>query len=454
MEDWVASRYNFELRLDDGRLVLYNSRTGSLIVADQKEADGIAEFLADPRENHVRRDELIHQGIIVSKGADELGEIQNWHETWLSDSHLVHLTMLPAEACNFSCPYCFQFNRRNLLMKPWVYDATYSLLERIVRENEETDREQPTMLKVAWFGGEPTLAADRILVFQHRLRNLQDRHNVKLRATLVTNGYLLSLERFVQLLDSGITEYQITLDGDSENHDKLRHLKSGKPTFDVIYGNLKRIAQLPKEVSFSFSIRGNFLRDTVPAMHRLLGLFARDFGNDQRFQIYFRPVYHFETTRNNVDEVAAEICGLREGLGLQNTLALETMRTLNLDSMIRMFDPLPKPVPGWCPADRRNTFIIGADGSLFLCETLVGDKGKAQGRMTPEGDLLLNESGRQWRTSFFAGNYESCFACKLLPVCLGGCRRARVTAPGGKALCFWAEEDIRSGMRECIRLLA
>jgi hypothetical protein len=41
--------------------------------------------------------------------------------------------------------------------------------------------------------------------------------------------------------------------------------------------------------------------------------------------IYFRPVYHFETTRNSVEALAPEICTLQEGLGLQAGLAVETI---------------------------------------------------------------------------------------------------------------------------------
>ncbi|HCJ09954.1 MAG TPA: hypothetical protein DHW14_02160 [Clostridiales bacterium] len=450
MTPLTQSRYNFVERLSNNSLALYNTRTGSLIHVEPNEVKKVLSLLSDPVPEDPMVVTLEKEGFLVPYDCDELEIVKQWYYEWRDDRYLIHLTMLPAEACNFGCPYCFQFNRRNLLMKPSVYDGVFKYLENLVKENKRTDDNRSTMIKISWFGGEPTLAFDNIVAFHKKLKSLED-YGAKIRGIMVTNGYLLTVDKFLKLTSVGIKEFQVTLDGDAENHDKLRRLKNGKPTFQTIYDNLLQISQLQQDVEFRFSIRGNFLRTSIDSMHRLLEMFHSDFGDDPRFEIYFRPVYNFETTRDDIDEVSSEICGYQEGLQLQLALALKTMRMQRINSTVRMFDPLPRPTPSWCPAERNYAFIVGADGLLFLCDTWVGDEGLAHGRVSEDGRILLNEDGKKWRVSFFEENRKRCYECKLLPVCMGGCKRERLSRLGRPA-CYWSEEDIRSAMHRVIEL--
>ena len=45
-----------------------------------------------------------------------------------------------------------------------------------------------------------------------------------------TNGYLLTPNIIDQIFSVGLTNFQITVDGDEESHNKLRVLKNGNPT--------------------------------------------------------------------------------------------------------------------------------------------------------------------------------------------------------------------------------
>jgi len=355
----------------------------------------------------------------------------------------MHLTLLPAEACNFACPYCFQYKKRNVLMSDWVYDAVYKLVESSIEQGLRH-------LKVGWFGGEPTLTASRIISFMNRLLTLQSR-GLLIRGSMVTNGYLLTAELLTEFVAAGIRQFQVTLDGDRENHDRLRYLKDGSPTFDKIYSNLQAMAKLDFE--FEISIRCNFLRSSIESMEKMLYMFLRDFGYYRRFSIYFRPVYYYETAQDSVDQFRAEICTIQEGLALQNRLAIQTMQLVKRQSYMRIFDPLPKPTPSWCPSDRVNSYIVGADGTLFVCDTLVGDKSKAIGHLSRDGLIIQNEKAQAWRSTIFdEKNNEKCMSCKLLPLCLGGCHRIRIMT--GEPLCFWRHDDIVWAMHQYVKLYA
>lgn len=447
----VESRYNFRVQLDDGRVGLYNSKTGAVVVAECGQAEELLAVLARPQSHagsHLLST-LKAQGFLVCEDADELADIRAWHTRYVSDQRVVHLTLLPAEACNFACPYCFQYQKRNMLMEPWVYNAVLRLLERIAMENHRQG--ETTHVKISWFGGEPTLAARQILTFQQRLKELCERFPIIMHSTMVTNGYLLTPHLFQQLWDAGVREFQVTLDGDKPAHDRLRVLKTGKPTFDTIYTNLKGISALPDTFQFKLAIRVNFLRTTVSSVHNLIDKFARDFGHDGRFSIYCRPVYNFPTTRNNIQAVAQDICTTEEGLALQSSLALKVMKCLQLSALSRMFDPLPMPTPAWCPNERLYSYVVGADGLLFPCDTFVGSKEHSIGYLSEEGAVVYNEKYEEWKKPIFDSGENPCLTCRLLPVCLGGCRRVRLFSPHGTA-CFWREEDILQALREYIKL--
>jgi len=445
----VKSRYNFTVTLSNNRLGIYNSKTGAIVCSEPGQGAKLQAALDNP-EGYADSNllpSLISQGFLVENDRDEIADIRSWYTAFVTDRRLVHLTMLPAEACNFACPYCFQYNKRHLLMKPWVYEATLRLIERIALENH--NRGEQTYVKVSWFGGEPTLAPRQIIEFQNRLREMQDQLDIEVRGTLVTNGYLLTPQLLRLFLDANIREFQVTLDGDKKTHDQLRKLKSGKPTFETIYRNLRGIAELPESIQFKMAIRINFLRSTVSSVADLIEKLGEDFGHDSRFVIYCRPVYEFPTTRTDIQDVAADICTLEEGLGLQNAFAFMVREKLRLSSLTRMFDPLPIPTPAWCPAERQYSYIIGADGLLFPCETLVGDANFAIGRLAETGIALYNNPMlEQWKKDIFEADDNPCLLCKLLPVCMGGCLRERVFSR--RLPCFWREEDILWALREYI----
>jgi hypothetical protein len=101
------SYYNLTTELPSGQLILYNTKTGSLVVVDSDQKGDVLAAL----QGSVDRSAGVHVDTLV-----------------VSDTSLIHITLLPAEACIFACPYCFQFNRRNILMKPWVYEPKNSFV--------------------------------------------------------------------------------------------------------------------------------------------------------------------------------------------------------------------------------------------------------------------------------------------------------------------------------------
>lgn len=433
------SHYVFEVAVDSG-LMLYSARTGSVIHLDSDQSKQYTDLTksADLPAGHPLVRSLAEEGLVVEDTVDEVALIRSWFELYSRNPNMVHLTLLPAEACNFSCPYCFQYRHRSLMMKAEVYDGVFLFVKHLIEKRGSLN------LELSWFGGEPTLATDCIIGFMERLNSLS---NLCTRAAMVTNGYLLTRETLARLVQSKVTEFQITLDGNRDSHDTLRALKNGEPTFDTIYNNLLSSRDLP--MSFELVVRANFLKSNFNLMKGLVKQFASDFGGDSRYRLYFRPVYHFQTTRDDPEVLRGDICTLSQGLSFQEELTRETVRILGQAPYGRMVDPLPRPTPSWCPAQREQSYIVGADGLLFACDTLVGEPLKSIGSISEDGSLRLLPGALGWRQSVFDEADSTCLGCRLLPVCMGGCKRARLE---GVRPCYWTEERIIEALKCYTRL--
>src|SRR3989337_4111825 len=93
-----------------------------------------------------------------------------------------------------------------------------------------------------WFGGEPLLGYQRVLSISRHVQKIALGSGVSFVIHITTNGYLLNRQRIKELIDSGIYDFQITIDGPPETHDKLRVLRNGKGTFKRLFKNINNLA--------------------------------------------------------------------------------------------------------------------------------------------------------------------------------------------------------------------
>jgi len=453
---YKSSYYNFVKDQNDSK-VIYNTKTGSVSMIDEQSSDRFMDMLTNPRSDYEADDlfqSMIEEGYIIKEEFDELDDLRELNQLASTASHVLRLTILPTETCNFTCPYCFIYTLRNKHMVAETWDALYKLCQNFCEKNKD---KSGFLLNLIWYGGEPLIVSDKIISFMAKIKELlRDYPNGNLRSNIVTNGYLLDYATFQKLCDVNVRQFQVTLDGDAENHDKLRTLANKKPTFDKIYSNLLEIVQkVSKNEDFGFAIRCNFLKSSVPSSRRLLDEFQKDFAHDNRFHIYFRPVYDFETDRNSDDIEESDFFNMTEGVEMQNELLIASGQDIKHAQSVS--NPLPEPMSSWCDSVNQYAYIIGYDGAIYICDTMITDRKDAVGILKEDGSIELNEKAERWRRGIFDRNSEAdakgaeeCIKCKLLPVCMGGCVRARMKNKGNA--CFWNEELIYKAMDEYVKM--
>ncbi|MEZ5357739.1 MAG: radical SAM protein [Candidatus Zixiibacteriota bacterium] len=100
-------------------------------------------------------------------------------------------------ACNLHCPHCYN----PLVQKPQEELTTPKCLEVI-----DSAADLGTSM-IGWTGGEPLLRNDLEILISYAF----EKHGI--RSSITTNGVLLDKERGKKLLDAGMRNIQISLDG-------------------------------------------------------------------------------------------------------------------------------------------------------------------------------------------------------------------------------------------------
>ncbi len=443
------SFYNFTNTVDNGDMVIYNSRTGAVAVVEKENRENILGILENPegKEEEEFFAPLKDNGFLVDAEEDEYDKVKKIYETEFNRKDNITVVLLPAEICNFTCEYCFVWNYGGQIMSRKVYE---NIKKYIYKQMEEAgDIGKKFDLRISWFGGEPLLERETIKSYMKEIID-EFSDTCVVRSDMVTNGYYLTYELFQELLDLDVRQIQVTFDGAKEDHNRTRCLQNGQGTYDVIIKNLKEIvAKVPKTEKFSFAIRINFMKDTYKKIYGLIDELSDIFNGDKRFYIYCRPIYNFETKRDTISVLQDNIFSIEEGLKVQTDFTFYILQKFDGNGRMRSInDYLPMPTPHWCSNDNRHSIIVGAEGSVYVCDSLVGDESVANGKLLDDGTIEFKPESEIWTTSIFESPSfaKHCKTCKCLPACMGSCRRERLQEKTDTP-CLFTEKSIVETMK-------
>lgn len=412
--NWKPSRFNVQTTTAEGWLLLWNSYTGSMNAFRPSQhqavldlitrngvcspAGGIAGYLAD-------------RGYLVSRETDELRRVQYDFGQKNHRNDRLELILLASEDCNFRCTYCYEDFQRGT-MRPEVREGVKKLVESrldVLRE-----------LNVSWFGGEPLYGMEAIDDLAPFFAEVAERRGLEYFSHMTTNGYLLTEDVVDRLLSWRITDFQVTLDGLSENHDRLRPARDGRGTFQRIFDNLAGMSRRSEE--FSVVIRVNFDKGNAPDLEKFLELLQGTFSGDSRFTLSFHAVGKW----GGSNDANLAVCGTDESQSVRMRMK-SAARSLGLHV-----------TSGWrpgagvgtevCYAARPYNFIVGASGDLMKC-TIDLDKAdhNVVGKLLPDGSLDLNKDKMALWTEPAFERDSGCQSCHILPACQGiHCPKIRI----------------------------
>ena len=403
---WKLSRFNRSVRLE-GELgkILYNSMTGAIATIDSVEEIELQHLLTQgdaTGQFSKLSSTLSDHGFIVPEQKDELLEAYHLHESLKADMSTMHFIVMPTEACNFRCTYCYQSFPHGIMS-----EETISGLKKAIQAYTQ----RISHLSISWFGGEPLLAPHIIADLSASFLESCRANNVDYVADMSTNGYDLTKERFLELLTWQVRRLMVTLDGIGEVHNRRRKLAGGQHTYERILNNLKAIRDV--EGQFELDIRINFDEQNVMDVPELLRELSVLFSGDQRFRLLIRPVGRWGGPQDDripvCDRTAADYHlweltdrGIEQGIPLSDTIG---------DSLL--------PSGSVCYAAKPNSLVVSSGGNLHKCSIALDEDMNRVGKIHSNGSLELDmDKVSIWMTSGEEAD-AVCQSCHYRPSCQG-----------------------------------
>lgn len=288
------------------------------------------------------------------------------------------LILYPTEQCNFRCLYCYE-DHLGCKMDRIIIDAVKSFLRKKIPLLR--------LFELEWFGGEPLLAKDIVCEITSFSYELCKEHNVTFVSTMTTNGYLLNATTFKQFLSMGIKSFQITFDGDKDNHNIFRYMpNSPQGTFDTIWGNLLQIKNKVED-DFAIAIRCHLTAINTESVESLLNRITEIFSEDPRFFVHLKEV---------------------SALGGPNDTRLKLLNKAEKIELVakfkKKFSKLNYVDIGEdyiCYAAKPNCFAIRSNGKIIKCTVAMEEELNQVGHMCSDGSLAIDqEKFFRWSKGF------------------------------------------------------
>lgn len=369
-----------------------NLLTGGLYLFAEKEYEAVKKICADPAADLESEpvSTLLHEWILVPECANER-QIADGVRSLLRmldrDKSINSYTILPTTACNARCAYCYEAQAR------WGYmdEKTAEKLADFITDNANGNK-----VTITWFGGEPTLAADRIDLICRKLKG----NNTGFTSRIVSNGLLLTKEMAVKARDEwNVTKAQITLDGTAENYNRIKNYHGNiKDAFSVVVNNIEDML----ETGLRVAVRLNVCPDNAADMHELAEELAARFRGKTGISIYSALVFEdsltslpgTDTARKNYDLIRSldeKLYSLGYGKGNEGKLKLAKYH---------------------CMADNPHALTVSPDGGLGKCEHETWDDEAG----SIFGSFDVSKASKKWQ------EMQTCDAlcndCALYPTCV------------------------------------
>ena len=365
---YKLSAFNVSEACEDGRILVYNTYSGALILM---------------KENELMPGRLLaEQGIFVPELENELQKVIASIKTGENEG-IRHFTILPTTRCNAACFYCYEGSCDKIKMSDEVIEQTVEYILSNIADKKE--------FILDWYGGEPLLCTD---VIDHITDSIVKRINTdeyEWKSIITTNATLFT----EAMVDHAVKNWNlqiahITIDGIQADHNRRKGFENADfdafaKTYAAILFLLKRGVYVNLRIHLDKNNAYN-ISDILSEIQDLL-----KFDN---LHLYITPLFQ-PTGSNDSNYYYADE---KEGLFYKVYKAL-----LGCGYCKDLFSELPKAKTKICSATNTDEIVIAPDGGLHRCVQEF------------EGEYDIEKFNMPFDID------KKCTKCAHFPVCLGGC---------------------------------
>lgn len=391
-----TSNYNIFINSDRGVLV-FNALTDSYVFVNDDEAKFLKtrEFISSGIFESERIKRFQDAGILVKDDFNELAYLKHIYSKEMHESDVFDLTILPTLDCNVRCWYCFENKNVGSRITPSMKGNILLFIQNIIK-----DRPYIKEISIDLFGGEPLLHYEEDLDdFLHQIKNVVEGLGKKATFLFITNGLRLTEEVMDRIKDLS-PQFQISIDGYKERHDKIKVLSKHADisTYDLVIHNLKNVCKCDH---VHVILRLNYDEQTLKNVGKILSD-IKDIDRS-KISIHFERVWQTKKHIAITNDALIDAWKLFVSHGFQVTY-------------LKFFH-----TPSSCMSSKQDQVAISYDGKIFKCTGCDFARTEEDGNLMSNGNIAWKGNKAEERIQIQTYNHPECLQCKLLPLCWGPC---------------------------------
>ena len=324
--------------------------------------------------------------------------------------------MILSEQCNLACKYCFLGNndrqkRMQFLSEDMTTDTADRAVDFFVRQIKlsglDSEYNKPVII---FYGGEPMMNFPVLVHVAEKLKDLREVEKCVKNAemSVVTNGLLLNEERVLKLKELGVS-IAISVDGFTEETNKMRVDIGGYPIFSRILKTLDLCKRLGVEISLSVTLSNDTIRDTQNILNLIDNYGVKSFGfnimmSDENFVL--PESYNDAAAQFIIDEFIE----LRKR-GIYEDRIMRKLRAFT-KAQVYFSD---------CAATSGGQIVSAPNGQVGICHGCLYNKQYFISDINDDTfDATKDPSFIEW-SQLSPVNKPGCLDCPALGICGGGC---------------------------------
>ena len=319
----------------------------------------------------------------------------------------ITLVLKVTHSCNLACEYCFYLNKDYSISNQKILDL--DILKSILRKTGQVC----DTINLVFHGGEPLLLPlkyyEEVLDYQSRL---SEKYQVKFNNSIQSNGTILN-DKFISFFKNRNIAYGVSLDGDKEVHDSLRHFRNNSnSTFDKIIDNINKLKSNDINVSALVVASKYTVNDPIT----FYNLFKKTNINVKINEMFFlKEDKHLIPSNEDLSSFLIDLFELWFNDKSGNLISIEPFTTI--------ISSFWGENAGDCcyKSSCSSFFIIETDGSIMLCSRLKFLENKLGNLVNHNwDDIIKSDVLKKLNNRIIEPKYE-CADCKWLNACGCGC---------------------------------
>lgn len=418
-----ASKYIIHKNVNN-KDYIYHQQSHSLLSIDSDLHKALNNNLINEIPSSIQQ-RLSSMGFLVDKELNECEIIQTMNLRARYSGDILRVTILPTLNCNFKCWYCYEKHKPSKLSTKSMKAIIEFIAIRLENSNVNT-------LVLDWFGGEPLMCFYNVIYpLSKDVIKLCEARNIEFKNIITTNGSLINKRMATLFKDIELNQFQITLDGDKEEHNKTRYSASLKNSFDKIIENINLIYEF--SMNAVIELRINYTTQNIESISNILDNFPNHIR--QRLIICPHVVWQYSS---EIEKMAEKI---------------EQFKKIAIDKGYN----IPKDGFGTnrcisCYIENMNQYVINYDLKVYKCTARDFSEKESIGYIQNNGKFIPNYRYYRYFNTMSPFINNKCLECELLPSCLYGssCLQKKVEGSTPKCCKSLVKESMDSNITNLI----